>query len=159
MSTASARPFATADHRPIRRRAARTLGAAGLTALGLLAAAPLSGCESPPGVAATDPIPTADPRLSVLDPVGRALLRFQPPVVVDRDPNPLRVQVPVTNVSDRDTYYADYRFIFFDVDGLQLEPVMGWEFVPFDPGQSQRMIGTAVNPRATTWRLEVRRAR
>lgn len=147
---------------PPRFRRCSPFRATALSALalsGLAGAAMLAGCESPPRAAANDPVVIADPRLSVLDPVGRDLLRFQQAVVVDREDQPLRVQVPVTNVSPRDTYYADYRFSFFDADGLLLEPTMGWEFLNFDPGQSQRMVGAAVHPTARTWRLEVRRAR
>ncbi len=137
----------------------RHSAALAVSAAAFAAALTLTACESTPPVAAGDPVTIADPRLSVLDPVGQSLLRFQAPVVVDRPGQPLQVQVPVTNVSGRDTYYADYRFIFFDADGLQLEPVQGWEFLNFDPGQSRRMIGAAVHPTARSWRLEVRRAR
>jgi uncharacterized protein YcfL len=145
-------------HSRVRSLPALALAAPAFAA-GLAGLTVLTGCESTPPVSASDPVVIADPRLSVLDGVGRDLLRFQQAVVVDRPDQPLRVQVPVTNVSSRDTYYADYRYLFFDADGLQLEPVMGWQFIPFDPGQSQRMIGAAVHPTARSWRLEVRRAR
>lgn len=132
--------------------------------LALLAAIPaaasvLTGCQSPPPPLQNAGAPMADPRISVLDGVGASLLRFQPAIVVDAEPIPIEVQVPVQNASLRDTYYADYRFVFFDAQGRQLDPVMGWTFLNFEPTQSQRMIGKALDRRAVNWKLEVKRAR
>ncbi|MFK7961034.1 MAG: DUF1425 domain-containing protein [Phycisphaerales bacterium] len=127
--------------------------------LAATAPAVLSGCESAPPPLQGGGAPMADPRISVLDGVGASLLRFQPAIMVDVEPAPIEVQVPVQNASLRDTYYADYRFVFFDAQGRQLEPIMGWTFLNFEPTQSQRMIGKALDRRAVNWKLEVKRSR
>jgi len=124
-----------------------------------------SGCETidtSPGAGRGDPYPAPanDPQISVLNAELRPWLGFQPAVVIDQH-NPsrkMRVEVPVRNLAERQ-YLIEYRIMFYNENGVELEPVMGWKMVPLDPKQVQRLKGQALHNEATRYRLEVRWAR
>jgi uncharacterized protein YcfL len=129
-----------------------------LTLLGLL----LTGCQADqsPGTGYADPYPPPlnDPQITVLDPELRQVLGFQPAVVVDDGERPMHVQVPVRNLTERQ-YLIDYRILFHDANGVQIEPVMGWKFVSLQPKQVQRLDAKALDRQAQSYRLEVKWAK
>ena len=133
-----------------------------LLAAGLLAAA-LGGCSEPylgPSAGQPDPYPAPvnDPRVSVLAPELQQWLAFHPALVTRRAPRPMRVEVPVRNMTDR-KYLVDYRVLFYDDRGFQLEPVMGWEPAVLYPRQIVRLAGGAMDTEALDWRLEMKWSR
>jgi uncharacterized protein YcfL len=129
-----------------------------LVLLGLL----LAGCQADqsPGTGYADPFPAPmnDPQISVLDPELREVLGFQPAIIVDDGERPMHVQVPVRNLTERQ-YLIDYRILFYDVNGVEIEPVMGWAFVSLQPKQVQRLNAKALDTRAESYRLEVKWAK
>jgi len=66
--------------------------------------------------------------------------------------------VPVRNLTNND-YNIDYRILFYDAAGRELEPVMGWTFAPLRPKQTVRLKGGALSTDAVEYRLEVKWAR
>lgn len=133
--------------------------------LALVASLVTAGCESgPPDVAPSPglgdpyPAPFNDPQISVLSPELRPWIAFHP-AIITRDPRrPMQVEVPVRNVTDRQ-YVLDYRFVFYDEDGREQEPVMGWALQALDPKQVARLKAGALDAEARDYRLEVRWAR
>jgi uncharacterized protein YcfL len=49
--------------------------------------------------------------------------------------------------------------MFYNADGHELNPVLGWEFMPLDPKQVVRLKHSAMTTDAHNWRLEVRWSR
>jgi uncharacterized protein YcfL len=131
--------------------------------LGAAAALVAGGCQPPniapaPGLADPYPAPINDPQITVHDEELRAFLGFQPAVVVNDGERPLLVEVPVRNLADSPRL-IDYRFVFFDAAGLELEPVMGWHFQPMQPKQTVRLKARAPHLTAINYKLEVKWAR
>lgn len=104
------------------------------------------------------PAPINDPQITILSPELRPWLGFHPAVVVDDGSRPMQVQIPVRNLTARD-YLIDYRVLFYDENGMQLEPVMGWKMEALRPKQTVRLDGKALDRRAVNYRLEVKWAR
>ena len=131
------------------------------TALSCIA---LPGCTSPdtsPGAGRGDtyPAPMNDPQISVLDPELRDWIAFQP-ANISRDDEGSRdritnIQVPVRNLTER-IYKIEYRYLWFDSNGRQIEPQMGWTGARLDPKQVVRLDGVASLVDAHDYRLEVR---
>ena len=122
-----------------------------------------SGCTSPdtsPGAGRGDtyPAPMNDPQISVLDPELREWIAFQP-ANITRDAGDADritdIQVPVRNLTER-IYKIEYRYLWFDANGRQIEPVMGWTDARLDPKQVVRLDGNASLVDARDYRLEVR---
>jgi uncharacterized protein YcfL len=122
----------------------------------------LAGCQADtsPGAGRGDayPAPHNDPQISVLDPQLREWIAFQPAVITRDDERPMMVQVPVRNLTER-VYKIEYRYLFMDEHGRQIDPVMGWVFVALDPKQVARLEGKALGTNAKDYRLEVRWSR
>ena len=135
-----------------------------LSSLMSLACAILAtGCHSTPdtspgtGKGDTYPAPMNDPQISVLDPSLRKVIVFQP-ANITREASAdriLNVQVPVRNITETQ-FKIEYRYLFFDGNGRQLEPVQGWKGVLLDPKQVARLEGPASLVDARDYRLEVR---
>lgn len=104
------------------------------------------------------PAPINDPQIAILSPELRPWLGFHPAIVVDDGERPMHVQIPVRNLTSRD-YLIDYRVLFYDANGVQLEPVMGWAMEALRPKQTVRLDGKALDERAVSYRLEVKWAR
>jgi hypothetical protein len=104
------------------------------------------------------PAPMNDPQIAILSPELRPWLGFHPAVVVDDGERPMHVQIPVRNLTDRD-YLIDYRVLFFDANGIMLEPIMGWKMEALRPKQTVRLDGKAMDTQAVSYRLEVKWAR
>jgi hypothetical protein len=122
----------------------------------------LGGCapSKAPGAGLGDPYPAPlnDPQISVQPLELREWLGFQPAYVVDDGERPMQVELPVRNLTEN-RYLLDYRFIFHDRDGMELEPVMGWEMVALGPKQNLRLKGSALSMEAASYRVEVKWAR
>lgn len=127
----------------------------------MIGAALLGGCQadrSPaPGQADPYPAPINDPQITVISPQLRPWLGFQPAVVTGRydEDRPMQVEVPMRNLAERQ-YLVEYRFLFYDEAGRELEPVMGWKMQPLGPKQNVRLKAGALHNDAVDWRLEVR---
>jgi uncharacterized protein YcfL len=91
----------------------------------------------------------------VLDPKLREWIAFQPAVITRDGERPLTVQVPVRNLTER-VYKIEYRYLFFDEHGRQIDPVMGWSFVSLYPKEVSRLQAAALGMDARDYRLEVR---
>jgi hypothetical protein len=129
----------------------------------IIMGAALAGCQQPdispsPGMGDPYPAPINDPQISILSPELRPWLGFHPAIVVDDPPQPLQVEVPVRNLTNN-TYLIDYRILFYDAAGRELEPVMGWAMEPLRPKQTVRLKGGALSTEAVNYRLEVKWAR
>ena len=122
----------------------------------------LAGCQADtsPGAGRGDtyPAPHNDPQITVLDPVLREWIAFQPAVITRDGERPMTVQVPVRNLTER-VYKIEYRYLFMDEHGRQIQPEMGWRFVSLDPKQVARLEGAALGMDAKDYRLEVRWSR
>lgn len=120
------------------------------------------GCQTDtsPSPGLGDPVsaPYNDPQVSVLSPELQPWIRFHPAVIVDDGERPMQVEVPVRNLTDRQ-YLIDYRFLFYDKNGSELTPVMGWRMEAFEPKQVKRLKTGALSTEAVDYRLEVRWAR
>ena len=140
----------------------KTLGAL-LACLVLITVLP-AGCDQPadisPGAGMGDPYPAPlnDPQISILAPDLRQWLAFHPATVVSDGDRPMHVQVPVRNLAEK-KYLVDYRFIFYDANGMQMDPIMGWSMVALRPKQTQYLTARALSTDAESYRLEVKWAR
>ena len=98
--------------------------------------------------------PMNDPQITVLARELRDWLGFQPAVVVDEEGIPLSVELPMRNLSER-VYHVDYRMIFYDRQGRELEPLMSWTPLVVAGKQVVRLKGRALDTRAVNWKVEV----
>lgn len=118
-----------------------------------------AGCQStaPPG-AGPDPVSAAAyPPVIAQRGLGKFLVAAKP-VVTRSDSGAMTVTVPVRIQRSRDVD-AQYRFLFFDDAGRPLRPQMDWQYKTL-PGRTQVFLeGTALDPAALDWRLEIRPAR
>jgi uncharacterized protein YcfL len=131
-----------------------------LMLLALLAASQaLGGCkaDTSPGAGRGDtwPAPMNNPQISVLDPTLREWIAFQPAIITRADERPMMVQVPVRNLTER-VYKIEYRYLFSDEHGRQIDPVMGWSGLNLNPKQVAYLEGKALGLDAKDYRLEVR---
>jgi uncharacterized protein YcfL len=122
-----------------------------------------AGCEAPdrsPPAGYGDPYPAPlnDPQISVLSEELRPWLLFHPAIVTRADRQPMQVQVPVRNAASR-KYLIDYRILFYDENGVELEPLMGWKMVALEPKQTVRLKAGAMDESADSYRLEIKWAR
>jgi uncharacterized protein YcfL len=124
----------------------------------------LGGCQSPPDTSPSagrgDPAPPPynDPQISVVSPELRDWLGFQPALVVQDGQRPMQVEVPVRNLT-ANLYLIDYRFLFYDADGREMAPLMGWRMQALEPKQVVRLKAKALSTDAETYRLEVKWSR
>lgn len=123
----------------------------------------LVGCQQPdmspsPGLGDPYPPPINNPDISVLDRGLQQWLAFQPAVRIRDSRTPLTVQVPVRNMADR-AYLIEYRYLFYDANGLEQTPVMGWKFAKLEPKQVVNLSANAMDTSAVTYRLEVKWSR
>lgn len=122
----------------------------------------LGGCQTSkapsPGGGDPYPAPYNNPDISVLSPELQPWLAFQPATVVRSTGKPLAVQIPVRNMADRG-YLIDYRYLFYDENGMEIEPVMGWTMQSLEPKQVVYLKANALDEQAKTYRLEVKWSR
>ena len=124
----------------------------------------IMGCEQPantapaPGLGDPYPAPLNDPQISVLAPDLRPWLGFHPATVMDDGERPMQVQVPMRNLSTH-KYLIDYRILFYDANGMEMEPAMGWKMMALMPKETVRLSAKALSTDAMSYRLEVKWAR
>ena len=122
----------------------------------------LAACETSraPGAGYGDPYypPMNDPQITVIPEELRPWLGFHPATIVKDGELPMEVQVPVRNMSET-MYLLDYRILFYDANGMELEPVMGWTQLALRPKQTQRLKANALDLAAESYRLEIKWAR
>jgi uncharacterized protein YcfL len=135
-----------------------------LTVLSAVCVLLLAGCETPPHqrpvTGLPDPVaePFNQPKVMLLAPELQPLLAF-PPAVVFNDPGRvMEVEQPVRNFTD-ETLMLDFRIIFMDDRGLELEPVMDWEFVPLRSKQIRRLKANSLDASAADYRVEIKWAK
>ncbi len=133
----------------------------GLIAASLLASAALTlpGCkvqrDTSPYAGQPDPNrPNVNPRIITSTPDLMVALGFDEPIVV-RENDILRASVPTRSLGD-ERYLLDYRFVFYDERGLEIEPVMGWRFIALEPREQRRIEARALDSRAQDWRLQIK---
>lgn len=129
-----------------------------ILSVALLAGFVLAGCNNPrPNPAQPDPFPPPinHPRVNVVSPQLERGIGVQEATIIPAGPGPMRVQVPVRSLTDH-TYLLDYRFTFFDENGMMLEPRMGWRMVTMRPRQIVQMNASSLDDRAHDWRLELK---
>jgi uncharacterized protein YcfL len=134
-----------------------------LTILAAVLACPAFwGCgadvSASPGLGDPVPPPFNSPEISMLSPELQKWLAFQPAVIADDGKRPMQVQVPVRNLTTR-LYLIDYRLVFYDEQGMELEPLMGWRRQELRPKQLVTLKGAAMTTAARRYRLEVKWAR
>jgi len=122
------------------------------------------GCEAPPharpvaGLPDPVPEPYNQPKVMLLAPELQPLLAF-PPAVVFNDPGRvMEVEQPVRNFTD-ETLMLDYRIIFYDDRGLEIEPVMDWEFAPVRSKQLRRLKANSMDASAADYQVEIKWAK
>ena len=107
----------------------------------------LSACETStaprPGLADPYPAPMNSPEITVVDPDLHQWLAFHPATRIRTGGRPLQVEVPTRNLADN-AYLIEYRYLFYDENGLQEEPVMGWKGERIDPKQIGFTVDTPV---------------
>ena len=118
-----------------------------------------AGCQTAPaphaGRGDPYPAPLNDPQITVLPPDLIDQIVFHPAAVTGgAGAQPMEVQVPMRNLTDR-RYLLDYRMLFFDDAGLEVDPTMGWRTVPLGPGQVVRLKANAMDTRPVGYRVEV----
>ncbi len=132
-----------------------------LSVAGLLACLLTAGCQPDiaprPGLGDPIPPPYNDPQIAVLSPALQPWIRFHSAIITDEEGVPLQVEVPVRNLTDR-LYLIDYRFIFFDRRGRELES-FGWQMQELRPKQTVRLKANALSTDAMDYRLEIKWAR
>ena len=123
----------------------------------------LWGCETPsiaPAAGLGDPYPAPliDPQISVLSAELRPWLFFHPAIISTKTATPMQVQIPIRNAAQR-MYLIDYRVLFYDSNGMELEPPMGWKMVSLQPKEVVYLKANALDTAAESYRLEVKWAR
>lgn len=120
----------------------------------------LTGCNQQkdvnPWVGQQDPVasPNNNPRIVVSQADLLNSLGFDQPIVLRKD-DLLTVAVPTRNLGDY-RYLLDYRFVWYDADGLEIRPAMGWKEVAIEPRDQKRIAANALDARAVEWKLQVR---
>lgn len=129
-----------------------------LSAVCLMSAGCKTDTAPSPGMGDPYPSPMNDPQISVLSPELGKWIVFQPAIITKDGKRPMTVEVPMRNTT-YNKYLIEYRILFYDANGRELSPVMGWEFVPLDPKQVVRVKRSAMSTEADNYRMEVRWSR
>lgn len=97
--------------------------------------------------------PANNPRIVTSSSDLMQSLGFDEPIVVRRD-DLLTVSVPTRNLGS-DRYLLDYRFVWYDKDGMELRPAMGWREVVIEPRDQKRIAANAIDSRAVDWKIQL----
>lgn len=124
-----------------------------------LAPCALTGCKTSdprPYAGRADPVaaPDNNPRIVMSHPELMNSLGYDAPIVVRPD-DLLTVAVPTRNLGD-ERYILDYRFTWYDNNGMEIRPAMGWREVVLEPKGQKRLQANALDKRAVDWKMEVR---
>lgn len=98
--------------------------------------------------------PNVNPRIITSTPDLMVALGFDEPITL-RENAILNVAVPTRSLGD-ERYLIDYRFVFYDEHGREVEPVMGWRFIALEPREQRRLSASALDSRAQDWRLQIK---
>jgi uncharacterized protein YcfL len=125
----------------------------------VLAPMALTGCKTSdprPYAGRADPVaaPDNNPRIVMSHPELMRSLGYDAPIVLRPD-DLLTVGVPTRNLGD-ERYILDYRFTWYDANGLEIRPAMGWREVVLEPKGQKRLQANALDKRAVDWKMEVR---
>lgn len=126
----------------------------------LLATPILLGACDPvkaPGAAKADPLPSAAyPQIVAAEGLSGYIAYDAPKVSATK---PMEVTVPVRALTDNQDLNIQYRFSFFDQNGVPLNENPDWRFLKL-PSRNQRFLsGFAREQSAVDWRLEIRPAK
>lgn len=122
--------------------------------------AALSACQQPAGPEPLsglyDPVPAPanNPQVSLGSPELQQLLGFEGGIVERRN-GLLHVAVPMRNLTNN-RYTLDYRFIFYDENGMEVGPQMGYQEIILDPKEQRRPATIAPDGRAVAYRMHVK---
>lgn len=119
----------------------------------------LAGCKTSdprPYEGRADPVPAPhnNPRIALSQPELERSLGFDAPIQL-RDNDILTVSVPTRNLGD-ERYILDYRFTWYDANGLEIRPAMSWREVVLEPKGQKRLQANALDNRAQDWKVEIR---
>lgn len=84
----------------------------------------------------------------------RIVLHGEP--VVQR--NPFRVAVTLRHHATGKTRHVQYRFRFYDANGIILDNDPDWHYLELPPRARQQVSGVALDSSAVDWELEIRPA-
>ncbi|MFG0294147.1 MAG: YcfL family protein [Phycisphaerales bacterium JB050] len=133
------------------------------TLIALLAAgalATLGACQKTldpsPNAGLLDPVPAPanNPQVSLGSKELEQILGFEPGISERRN-GLLHVAVPMRNLTNN-RYTLDYRFVFYDENGMELMPQMGYQEIILDPKEQRRPATNAPDGRAVAYRLHVK---
>ena len=122
-------------------------------------AAGLVGCAKSnpnPNAGLLDPVPAPgnNPQVSLGSPELQQLLGFES-AITERRSGLLHVAVPMRNLTNN-RYTLDYRFIFYDENGVEVGPEMGYQEIILDPKEQRRPATHAPDGRAVAFRMHVK---
>lgn len=127
-----------------------------------MALMPLAACSTDPspspGIADPTPPPGNNPAITVLDPNLQKGIGFGTATVIPAGEGPMKVQIECRNLTNYE-YLIDFRYLFYDANNIQLEPVMGWKQVSLLPKQLQMLSANSLDNTARSYRLEVKWSR
>jgi uncharacterized protein YcfL len=114
----------------------------------------LLGCEAAPVAAPADPYGGANyPQIVVLHDLAGDV-RVDTPIIVERADAPLKVTVPIRNVT-HDDLSIQYHFTFLDRNHLPLKPDHGWQTVELRSSTQVTIEDSAGDTTAVDWRLDL----
>lgn len=99
----------------------------------------------------------AYPKITVDPPLNKYIVTRGP--IVDASRSILRVVVPVRATTNSTEPNVQYRFLFYDDNGIELRQQTGWRMVQLPVRTEVQLTGTALDNTATDWRLEIRPGR
>ena len=120
----------------------------------------LVGCDTtkaPLGVKRDPDSSPNNPQIVGLDGLGKHL-RYDNAIVRTAPNQALSVTVPVRVAADKQVR-AQYRFTFLAPDGKPVSPEMDWQYKVLPARGWVYLLGVALDPEATDWRLDIRPAR
>lgn len=134
----------------------RLIAAMALPALALSLVACTTPSDPSPNAGLLDPVPAPanNPQVSLGSPELQQLLGFEPGISERRN-GLLHVAVPMRNLTNN-RYTLDYRFVFYDENGMEVGPQMGYKEIILDPKEQRRPATNAADGRAVAYRLHVK---
>jgi hypothetical protein len=124
-----------------------------------IAVAVLAACRADPYPGAVDRWSgTNYPNINVLEGMKDDVQFDVPSVIPSSAERPLSVSVATRNATSRDLS-IQYRYTFLDKYDREVMPDSGWRFVTIGSSTQARLMGSAIDNTAVSWRLDVRPAR
>lgn len=125
-------------------------------------AAGLLGCRSndpkAPASAGQDMLSIdAYPKITVDPPLNKYIVTHGP--IVDSSREIMRVVVPIRATTNSVEPNVQYRFLFYDANGIELRQQTGWRMVQLPVRTEVQLAGNALDNTAADWRLEIRPGR